>query len=499
MKKHSAHSMLVFMILGLYTSCAQGTVNNSLQLLIIALNNLQNELEKPAVPAREEYEEFPNLPLPVPKRPPLRRTKSTIIQRPPIEKPLIQPLIKTAVGGMSIAERRKSLKLEQEKKEKEQEPIKPIRKPRPQSAIFPRSPLEQEIPAKTVNWVNLKNSIQQLASLPSAGPEETARKKLEAKATLDAINNLVEKTQLVDLRKRRPQLWEAIKPILNIDPLLIQSAITTLRKSYLNASEANLALYQLMTNLYENRIAFLEKEFKKIKPGYKLTKGIRDDIDEGLAYPIEISGEVQDAEIKANLSDDLDARFFYNNINEQWLRLLQLLKGLSREQKQALLDEGIDIDEYLESAEENKLRAYCIYDPKLKRQECRPYKSFYEELAEMAQTATNFKNNQERYSNNRTRRTFAIQNIINKLKAFAAFAQNPEICQTCLDEDAKKANEESTRRDFQAIINFFKELLSENPENKKYLEILQTIESIKVEEAKRRGNVKKFGIGYSYQ
>lgn len=513
--------ILLFVISSLYESNVQAALTQDLQELRIALSDLQNELEKPPVPSREykaeyEVEKVPEFPLPLPKRElpppkkPLTRTTSTYFPKTPLSQltetvtpqrpaPQVQPLFQTTPpGGLSLAERRKSLKLKEkiEKEKEKEETPKQIRKPRPQSAIFSRPPLEQEVPKKTVNWVNLKNSIQQLESLPSTGPEQTTRKKLEAKATLDAINRLVEKTPLGDLRRRRPQLWEAIKPILDTDPLLIQSAIITLRKCYLNASEANAELYQLMSDLYENRIAFLENEFKKIKPGYKLAKGIRDDIDEGLAYPIEISGEVQDAEIKANLSQDAQATDFYNNINDQWLRLLMLLKGLSREQKQALLEEGIDIDEYLNSIEENKLRAYCAYDPKLRTQECRPYRSFYDELAEMAQTAENFRNNQERYINNRTRKTFAIQNIINKLKAFAAYAQNPKICQICLNEDAQKANEESTRRNFQEIINFFKNRLSEDPENKKYLEVLQTIESIKAEEAKRRENVRKYGVGY---
>ena len=46
-------------------------------------------------------------------------------------------------------------------------------------------------------------------------------------------------------------------------------------------------------------------------------KGIRDDIDEGLAYPIEISGEVQDAEIKSLKENNREAGTFFNDINDE--------------------------------------------------------------------------------------------------------------------------------------------------------------------------------------
>ncbi len=460
--------------------------------LVGALTDLEIKLVETPLPLPPRDDETP-CPIIV-QRPRLQRTQSASLPKTPLSqsdqrpaaKPKPQPSLAqtTPPGGIPVAQRRADLEKEPER------PATP-RRSRPQSARFER-PLAE--PAKkTVNWVNLKNSIQQLESLPSTGPEQTTFKKSEAKATLDAIGQLVEKTRLGDLRNKKPQLWDAIRPILAIDPLLIQSAINILRKGYLNSSEASPELYTLMTDLYENRISFLEKEFKKIKPGFTLAKGIRDDIDEGLTYPIEISGEVQDAQIKATKNDLLAGNFF-NTTNDQWERLLLLLRSLSEQQKDALRKEGIDIDQYINNIEENKLRTYCRVN---KPSECKDYISFYDELNTMAQNADDFKNNKLRY--NRSSKTFAIQNIINKLNAFAIYAQDTSICQICLNEDAQKANEEKTEKDFNRIESLFTNLLLTEPNNNTYNEALKTIALIKNDEAVRRSKVRRLGAGYQYQ
>lgn len=283
-----------------------------------------------------------------------------------------------------------------------------------------------------------------------------------------------------DSAKNRAKLWNAMKTILIIDPLLIQTSLDTMRKSGASTTD----LYRLMTDLYDNRIKFLENEFKKIKPGFKLIKGIRDDIDEGLTYPIEISGEVQDAEIKSTKENGNNARVFFNNINDLWERLLLLLQGLSQEQKETLKEEGIDVGEYINNINQQKSRTYCRYKT---TEGCLPYKSLYQELEDMVNTINLYEEHKNTYS--RTQKTFAIQNIINKLKAFLAYATDKEFCQICLNTDARDSigfPEKITRykQQLETLKRFFKQLSIEDP--KKYQIILATLGNlIKTEDTRR--------------
>ncbi len=322
----------------------------------------------------------------------------------------------------------------------------------------------------------------------------------DKKITAAEINTFINtRVKDKDSTNNQLQIFKALATILTIDPLLIQTSIETLR--IINVPNED--IYQLMAELYTGRVDYLSYEFELMQqnltknPNQALPKGTRDAIDEGLTYPIEISGEVQDAQIKAEKNNDRLAGNFFNNINIQWERLLLLLRGLSGQQKEALRKEGIDIDQYITNIEENKLRAYCRYDPKLRTKECQPYISFYQELNKMAQAANDFKENKSKY--NRSTRTFAIQNIINKLNAFAIYAQDPKICQVCLNEDAQKANEENTNNNFADIETLFNDLLVQEPSNKKYSETLEVIESIKSDEANRRSKVRRGGVGYQYQ
>lgn len=444
----------------------------------IELRRQQLEKTLPACPVTTQ---------PAPQQPSLART--TPAGGIPTAKPKPQP---SRTPLPTLAERKKSF-YQPEVEEPEKKVERQTSRKRPQSERFERPPLEgYEIPKKTINWVNLKHSIQQLESLPSTGPEQTAIKKLEAKATLEGIESLVKKASRGNLQNKQRELWEAIHPILKIDPLLIQPAINILRNIYLNASEANPKLYQLMTDLYENRISFLENEFKKIKPGFKLAKGIRDDIDEGLTYPIEISGEVQDAQIKAQKDDDPRAKDFFNATNDQWKRLLLLLRELSEQQKEALREEGIDVDQYISNIEQQKSGTYCRLETD---RGCLPYKSIYEELDDLVKTIDYY--NEVKHKNLRNHKAFAIQNIVNKLKAFTAYSTDKNFCQICLDKDTADSSKKEAKEKFDIIVSFIETLLTDKRDSQ--LEnALITIRTARADEQQRRSRVEKEGVGSTY-
>lgn len=317
------------------------------------------------------------------------------------------------------------------------------------------------------------------------------------KVTAAEINTYInDRVKTKDSSNNQLQIFKALATILAIDPLLIQTSVDTLRRIRV----PNEDIYLLITELYAGRIDYLTYQFALMKrqieqnPNQKLSEGMRQDIDEGLTYPIEISGEVQNAEIQANKNDNAIARIFFNDINIQWERLLKLLqKELSRQQKKVLKNEGIDIKQYIKGIKQQKSRVYC----KLKDSPtCPSYKSFYTELDELGETVDQYEKLKAR--NLRIHKAFAIQNIINKLKAFNIYSTDKQFCQVCLDQDTATSDKQNTENQFKKIKKFIKGLSAEK-EDHRLIETLNIIKTAKADEQKRWNRVRLHGVGSTFE
>jgi hypothetical protein len=322
-------------------------------------------------------------------------------------------------------------------------------------------------------------TLQAVKNMKATKPEEKKAQKDKAREFMRALYNFVEsKKALVLTNMQQKQIKDALSEIVIIDPLLISPVVQILKTIQAPHEE----IYKHIVDLYEKRIVFLEKEFSKIKPDKKLYKGVRDDIDEAMGYPVEISGELQAAQIEWDLEKNQKAKQFYDEIEALRQRLLKLLQAHKKtiqdtNAKTEKEEDRIPIEDYIEMVNE-KPRAYCL--TKITKNKApiaysdfarmKPqfetcdniYVPFYEDLTTILSDIEAYKKKEAQYTP--SIKNYKKHNIINKLRAFITYATATDFCQYCFNQDIKdyvKNNPnygDHLRNSFNIIETFFAQL-----------------------------------------
>lgn len=331
------------------------------------------------------------------------------------------------------------------------------------------------------NFMQISPELDAVKQMKATKPEERKARRDKAREYIDALRAFVASKKSSEFTSERKKLINAtVQAILDIDPLLILPAVKVLQQTGFTQSE----LYDLMVKLYEKRIVFLETEFVKIKPEKKLYKGVRDDIDEGMGYPIEISPELQAAHIKWDLEKDQAGKKFEDDIEALRRRLLALLRKYkdtiqATNKKTEKEEDRIPIEEYINIMAE-KPRVYCLtgvkkggtlvpfrpfadMEPIFKEETCENvYVPFYKDIDSIIKEIEKYKTDASRYTS--SIKNHKKQAIINKLQAFITYANAKDFCQICFHHDIDDyikehpAYQNDLRKQFAQIINFFEQL-----------------------------------------
>jgi hypothetical protein len=319
---------------------------------------------------------------------------------------------------------------------------RPVRRP----VATPAPVFEVTIPK--ITFKNLRGldagNLQPLERMPKDTEQKKAEQKAQAKGILNGLLAFVKSPQYK--QEDQNKIIDAIKRILAIDPLLISTAAIILREAKVPMKEN----YELMGDLYHERIRdYVATELDNIlkrKGGGTIHKGLRDDIDEALSYPIELEGEIQKAkmviELQPGTQQAREAQEFIKRINDLREWLLELLK----KNKNTLKASGLDVDFYIDLFEEKGNRVYCITQVGGGNPPENVYIPFIIDLKNIAQEIDDYKTNVAHYS--KSKKISKQQDIINKLKGFLAYATDRQYCQLCLTQAIREIRRENERGTF---------------------------------------------------
>jgi len=374
-----------------------------------------------------------------------------------------------AGAGKSVAAFKKA---QEEAAQKAREEKELAEKKKEQAKVQVKLPVGARKKIVINNFMQISPELDAVKQMKATKPEEQKARKDKAREYMSALRAFVaskKSTEFTPVRKK--QLNDVIYTILDIDPLLILQAVNVLQQAGFTQTD----LYDLMVKLYEKRIVFLEQEFAKIKPEKKLYKGVRDDIDEAMGYPVEISPELQAAHIKWDLEKEQSSKKFEDDIEALRKRLLALLREYKNtieatNKKTEKEEDRIPIEEYINIMAE-KPRVYCrmhIKKPSfgkvlVEEQVCdNVYVPFYQDIDSIIDEIEKYKTHAARYTP--SIKNHKKQAIINKLQAFITYANAKDFCQICFKNDLSDYMQKhpqflnDLRKQFAQITAFFEQL-----------------------------------------
>ncbi len=287
--------------------------------------------------------------------------------------------------------------------------------------------VEVKVPKIDINMAPQINTyMQQLRAKPTQTIDQKADKKAFARGVLNGLMVWAEKKKGGD----QQAALSAIKEILAIDPLLISTGALVLEKMGLSKQD----IYAVMTNLYQERVNFIGQEIDKIKLG-KVYAGIREDIDEAIAYPIELSGALQHAknQITLKTADEKVSQDFVNRMVDLKAQLcrhitdnIELFDPMYREFYRSFCEEGTKLD-----------IVYCITAV---RKGVNKYIPIGDALKDVLARIETYKTNQKQYW--ASKRIFELQYMVNTLTGFIDFFTHPKFCKICIMEDIERMQQE---------------------------------------------------------
>lgn len=433
-------SILLFSSLSIsQLSCMEG----SLEVLRVRLNDLSaalqwQEEQVPPPPPQEpgEIEElFKELPAPTPPTEgPIKPIYTGPLPPPPSftssDKPPVMPVAVPEVkpSGENIPPTEPEKPSDIKAKLQQVFPAGGPEQPKKPLKIIPTV---KKVAETTVPKIDITMSAQINAYMQQlrAKPTQTVAQKVEKKAFARGVLNGL----LVWAEKKKGGSTEAVSAvneILAIDPLLISTAALVLEKMGFTKKD----IYLTMTKLYQERVDFIGQEINKIKMG-KVYAGIRDDIDEAIAYPIELSGALQYAknQITLKTADEKVSQDFVNRMVDLKAQLcrhitdnIELFDPMYRDFYRSFCEEGTKPD-----------IVYCITAV---RPGVNKYVPIGDALKDVLARIEAYKINQKQYW--ASKRIFELQYMVNTLTGFIDFFTHPRFCKICIMEDIERMQKE---------------------------------------------------------
>ncbi len=309
-------------------------------------------------------------------------------------------------------------------------------------ATYPASPtVRSPIAAKDftvereqINGINIKQNtyLNQLKGNLFTQEDKKDRQPV-AKKMLNGLlfftkNNVIQPDQI-------KQIADLVVLILNIDPLLITTADAVLRQ----LGFTDVAVHNLMTQFFEERIRFIQETLAELKK--QANEGAIQDIDEAFAYQIALSSELSRQESvlldeHSSFGQKQEAQRFIDQVKALRKQLCDIitapenivlfnskpaLKALylmicGQQQKSALKVYCVSAPYTYGKSLEGKEHTYCGFDEEIKK--------IMREIAEFKQLKIG--------EMSTSQRMYTVQTIISSLEDINTFFTNPDVCPNCL-------------------------------------------------------------------
>ncbi len=393
----------------------------------------------------------PPVPGPTPK--PLQPVQPNVPVQPvqPPIKPPVRPAATTGQGALSAEE----LAKQKEERERRAAAAAAAGKKKQQAGrsvvesfitqpftAYPASPtVRTPIAAKdftvekeSINTIGIKQNtyLNQLKGSLFTQEDKKGRQPL-AKKMLNGLlyytkNNVIQPDQI-------KQIADLVVFILNIDPLLITTADAVLRQ----LGFTDVAIHNLMTQFFEERIRFIQETLAELKK--QANEGAIQDIDEAFAYQIALSSELVRQESvlldeHSSLEQKQEAQRFIDRVKALRKQLCDIITAPenivlfnSKPALQALYRMICG------QQQKGALKVYCVSAPytygKVLVGKEHTYCGFDEEINKILRQIAEFK--QLKIGEMSTsQRVYTVQTIISSLEDINTFFTNPDVCPNCL-------------------------------------------------------------------
>lgn len=265
-------------------------------------------------------------------------------------------------------------------------------------------------------------------------PEDKKDKQPLAKKTLNGLLFFVKNTVVQPQRIKK--IYDLVVYILNINPLLINTAAAVLREIGFN----NFVVHRLMVLFFNERIKFIREQLEELK--LQATEGVIQDVDEAFAYSIALSSELQRQESvllqeQSTVQQKKMAQKFVDKVKELRKKLCDIITAPDNivlfKTKPALQSLYRMICGKQQKAD---VRVYCVTAPHtygpLLTGKAHTYCGFNQEVDDLIKLIDEYRQIDQQGVISTSQRVYTVQSIVSSLEDMNLFFQNPDFCPNCL-------------------------------------------------------------------